>query len=75
MKGLSPKGGSKAYYLRMLLLFAHSFLYSYSYGYGHTNHRVVTSADEAHHVNVSRNGGRTCELSITMHTAHPIMST
>ena len=72
MKGLSPKGGSKAYYLRMLLLFAHSFLYSYSYGYGHTNHRVVTSADEAHHVNVCRYGGGTCELGIAVHTAHGV---
>ena len=72
MKGLSPKGGSKAYYLRMLLLFAHSFLYSYSYGYGHTNHRVVTSTDEAHHVNVCRYGGGTCELGIAVHTAHGV---
>ena len=41
-------------------------------GNGHTDHRVVARADQTHHLNVSRNGGRTGKLSVRMHTAHGI---
>ena len=33
----------------------HALLYCNSYSNGSTNHRVVTHAEEAHHLNVSRN--------------------
>ena len=39
---------------------------------GHTDHGVVTCAQEAHHFHVGRDGGRTSELCITVHTAHGI---
>ena len=39
---------------------------------GHTDHGVVACAQEAHHLNVSGDGGGTCELSVTMHTAHGV---
>ena len=42
---------------------------------GHTDHRVVACAQEAHHFHVGGDGGRTCELSIAMHTAHGIGQT
>ena len=47
----------------------------YSNCNGHTNHRVVTSTDQTHHLNVSRNGGGTCELCIGVHTAKSISHT
>ena len=42
---------------------------------GHTNHGVVTCADETHHLYVSRNGGRTCELSVGVHSTHSVSHT
>ena len=47
-------------------------LNSNSHGNGHTDHGVVTCAQEAHHLNVGGDGGGTCELSVTMHTAHGV---
>ena len=41
----------------------------------HTDHRVVTCADETHHFDVSGNGGRTCEPCITVHTTNGIGQT
>ena len=38
----------------------------------HTNHGVVTCADETHHFYVCGNGGRTCELRIRVHTTHRV---
>ena len=35
-----------------------------------TNHRVVTDAEESHHLNVSWNRRRTCELCVRVHTTH-----
>ena len=49
-----------------------SFLNGNSYCNCHTNHRVVTSADETHHLYVSRYGRRSCELSVRMHTSKSI---
>ena len=45
---------------------------SNSAGDSHTDHRVVAGADQAHHLDVSRDGGRTGELSIAVHTAHGV---
>ena len=55
--------------LRSELACLSSFLNGNSRGNGHTDHRVVAGADETHHLNVSRNGRRTCELCIGVHTA------
>ena len=38
----------------------------------HTNHGVVTCADETHHFYVGRNGGGACELCIGVHTTHGV---
>ncbi len=46
--------------------------YIHSAGYGATYHRVVTDAEEAHHLYVCRNGARTCELCVAVHTAESI---
>ena len=43
--------------------------------YSTANHRVVTHTEEAHHLNVSRNRRRTCELSVRVHTAESICHT
>lgn len=53
-------------------LLVHSLLNRNSYSNCHTNHRVVAGAQEAHHFYVCRNGGRTSELRIGMHTAKSI---
>ena len=45
---------------------------SNSAGDSHTDHRVVAGADQTHHLDVSRDGGRTSELSIAVHTAHGV---
>ena len=47
-------------------------LNSNGHGNGHADHGVVASAQEAHHLDVGGDGGGTCELSITMHTAHGV---
>lgn len=41
-----------------------------SNSHGHADHRIVTCANQTHHLNVSRNGRRTSELSVRVHTAH-----
>ena len=41
-------------------------------GNGSADHRVVAHADQAHHLDVRRHGGRTGELSVGVHTAHSI---
>ena len=38
----------------------------------HTNHGVVTCADQTHHLYVGGDGGRACELSVAVHTAHGV---
>ena len=38
----------------------------------HTNHGVVTCADETHHFYVSGHGGRACELSVAVHSTHGV---
>ena len=43
-----------------------------SAGDGGTNHGVVAHADETHHVDVRRHGGRTGELGVGVHTAHGV---
>ena len=53
-------------------LLLQGLLNSNSHGNGHTDHGVVTCAQEAHHLNVGGDGGGTCELSVTMHTAHGV---
>ena len=40
-----------------------------------TYHWVVTNTQEAHHLNVSRNRRRTCELSVRVHTAQSVSHT
>ena len=49
-----------------------SFLNRYRDRNRHTNHGVVTRADETHHFDVSRDGGRACELSVAVHTTHGV---
>ena len=44
----------------------------YCASYGATYHRVVADTEEAHHLYVCRNGGRTCELCIAVHTSEGI---
>ena len=43
-----------------------------SAGDGGTDHGVVTHADETHHVDVRRHGGRTGELGVGVHAAHGV---
>ena len=47
-----------------------SFFHSNSNTNGHTDHGVVTCAQEAHHFHVSGHGGGASELSVAVHTAH-----
>ena len=56
----------------MSKLLAKSQRYVYSASYCTTYHWVVTDTEEAHHLNVSRNRRRTCELSVRVHTAQSI---
>ena len=49
-----------------------ALFHSNSHGNGHTDHGVVASAQEAHHFHVGRDGGRTGELSVAVHTAHGV---
>ena len=56
-------------------LLPHSFLNSNSNSNRSTYHRVVTHTQESHHFYVSRNGWRTSELSVTVHTAHCVRHT
>ena len=53
-------------------LLLQSLFNSDSHGNGHADHGVVTSAQEAHHFHVGGDGGRTCELCVTVHTAHGV---
>jgi len=61
---------------QMVAFFVYALFYCFSdcngNSNGHTNHRVVTGAQKAHHLNVSRNRRRTCKLSIRVHTTHGI---
>ena len=41
-------------------------------GDGSADHRVVAHADEAHHLDVRRNGGGTGELRVAVHAAHRV---
>ena len=50
----------------------HCLLDSNSYCNSCTYHWVVTHTEEAHHLNVSRNRRRTCELSVRVHTTKSI---
>ena len=45
---------------------------SYGDSHGSTYHWVVTNTQEAHHLNVSRNRRRTCELSVRVQTTHGV---
>ena len=53
-------------------LLLQAFLNSDSHGNGHADHGVVACAQEAHHFHVGGDGGGTCELSVTVHTAHGV---
>ena len=60
-----PRRIGEAFYSQVAnLLLVQREVDSYCYGYGSTHHWVVTHAEEAHHLNVSRNRRRTCELSV-----------
>ena len=50
------------------------FALSNSNGHSHsrTDHGVVAHAQEAHHLHVSGDGGRTGKLSVGVHTAHGV---
>ena len=41
-------------------------------GDGRADHGVVAHADQAHHLDVRRDGGRASELSVAVHTAHRV---
>ena len=56
----------------MKKLLLQGLLNSDSHGNGHTDHGVVASAQEAHHLDVGRDGGGTSELGVTVHTAHGV---
>ena len=49
-----------------------SFLNGNGASDGGTDHGVVAHADETHHVDVRRHGGRTGELGVGVHTAHGV---
>ena len=59
-----------------LLYISFLFIQSKSHVYGASHcaayHRIVTYTEEAHHLNVCRNGTGACELSVAVHTAHRI---
>ena len=59
----------------MKKLLLQAFLNSNSHGNGHADHGVVTCTQEAHHLNVSGDGGRTSKLCVTMHTTHGVRHT
>ena len=63
---------SSKYSVQLEFTLRSCLLDGYSNCNSHTNHRVVTCADQTHHLNVSRNGGGTCELCIGVHTAKGI---
>ena len=44
----------------------------HGHGDGSADHGVVAHAQKAHHLDVSRDGGGTCELGVGVHTAHGI---
>ena len=48
---------------------------SYGDSHGSTHHRVVTNTQEAHHLDVSRNRRRTCELSVRVHATQGVSHT
>ena len=50
----------------------HSLFDCNSAGDGRADHRVVAHADKTHHFDVRRDGGRTCELGVGMHTTHGV---
>ena len=56
----------RAFYLD---LFVHCFLHSHSNSNGHTDHGVVTGAQETHHLHVSGDGRGTGELRVGVHAA------
>ena len=58
--------------LRLEFTLRSCLLDGYSNCNSHTNHRVVARTDQTHHLNVSRNGGGTCELCVGVHTAKGI---
>ena len=51
-----------SYFLKLACL--SSLFDAYCNSYGHTNHGVVSRADQAHHLNVSRYGRGSCELCV-----------
>ena len=52
-----------------------SFFNRYCNSNSSANHRVVAHADQTHHLNVCRYGGRTSELRVRVHTAQSIGET
>ena len=53
-------------------LFAEAVLNGNGNGDGRADHGVVAHAEEAHHLDVCRDGGGACELSVGVHTAHSV---
>lgn len=49
--------------------FFRCFFDRYCNSNSHSNHRIVTSADQSHHLYVSRYRRRSCKLSIRVHTS------
>ena len=56
-------------------LFFEAFFNSNRNGDRSADHRVVAHTDKSHHLNVSGNRGRTCKLSVAVHSAHCIRHT
>ena len=53
-------------------LLVHCLGSSHSNSNSSAHHGVVAHAQEAHHLHVCGDGGRACELSVGVHTAHGI---
>lgn len=53
-------------------LFIHCHCYGDSNRYSSSYHRIVAHSKKSHHLNMCRNTGRPCELSIAVHTPHGI---
>ena len=59
-------------YIVIVLLLIQSKCYVHGASYGATYHWIITNTEEAHHLNVCRNGRRTSKLSVRVHTTQCI---